>query len=114
MCRYYLLSGHAYLTMDTELLQIFLLFKNSYFIRAFKLYLLMECIIVPVLLSVITERLWAAPELLRLPEMPLGGTQKSDVYSFGIIVHEIIYRESVFYVANVDLSPKGRLCALAT
>ncbi|XP_033624202.1 atrial natriuretic peptide receptor 1-like [Asterias rubens] len=52
------------------------------------------------------KRLWSAPELLRLPEMPLGGTQKADVYSFGVIVHEIIYRESVFYVANVDLSPK--------
>ncbi|XP_022087157.1 atrial natriuretic peptide receptor 1-like isoform X6 [Acanthaster planci] len=52
------------------------------------------------------KRLWSAPELLRLPEMPLGGTQKADVYSFGIIVQEVIYRESVFYVANVDLSPK--------
>ena len=39
--------------------------------------------------------------------MPLGGTQKADVYSFGVIVQEVIYRESVFYVANVDLSPKG-------
>ncbi|KAK2179118.1 hypothetical protein NP493_512g02032 [Ridgeia piscesae] len=51
-------------------------------------------------------KLWTAPELLRLHNPPPGGTPKGDVYSFAIICQEIISRNGVFYVENMDLSPQ--------
>ncbi|KAK2186746.1 hypothetical protein NP493_190g03005 [Ridgeia piscesae] len=42
------------------------------------------------------EMLWTAPELLRLDEMPVNGTQAGDVYSFAIIVQEILFRTEPF------------------
>ena len=56
---------------------------------------------------IITGRLWTAPELLRLPEIPSGGTQKGDVYSYGVISQEIMYREGVYFVKDVDIDPEG-------
>ncbi|XP_053387554.1 atrial natriuretic peptide receptor 1-like isoform X6 [Mercenaria mercenaria] len=50
--------------------------------------------------------LWTAPELLRVYNRPPNGTSKGDVYSFAIICQEIVYRNGVFYLANLDLSPK--------
>ena len=47
-----------------------------------------------------------------MPEIPVGGTQKSDVYSFGVITQEIMYREGVFYVKDVDLDPEGTWCGI--
>ncbi|XP_054713373.1 atrial natriuretic peptide receptor 1-like [Uloborus diversus] len=51
------------------------------------------------------RKLWTAPELLRMHNCPLDGTQKGDVYSFAIIAHEIVVREGVFYTGN-EMSPK--------
>uniref|UniRef100_A0A6I8P2R0 Guanylate cyclase n=1 Tax=Ornithorhynchus anatinus TaxID=9258 RepID=A0A6I8P2R0_ORNAN len=38
-----------------------------------------------------SELYWTAPELLRLEEYPLHGTQKGDVYSFAVVMRELIY-----------------------
>ncbi|KAK3788191.1 hypothetical protein RRG08_020897 [Elysia crispata] len=51
------------------------------------------------------NKLWTAPELLRLMHPPPWGTQKGDVYSFAIICQEIVYRSGVFYLQNLELSP---------
>ncbi|BFZ14046.1 hypothetical protein BsWGS_17085 [Bradybaena similaris] len=52
------------------------------------------------------SKLWTAPELLRMSTPLPGGTQKGDVYSFAIICQEIVYRYGVFYLQNLDVSPK--------
>ena len=57
-------------------------------------------------------KLWTAPELLRMDRPPPEGTPKGDVYSFAIIVHEILMRQGPYYLANVDLSPRGRWSTL--
>lgn len=54
------------------------------------------------------ERLWVAPELLRMEAPPPHGSQKGDVYSFGIILQEVALRRGVFYLEGEPLSPKGR------
>ncbi|XP_042913598.1 atrial natriuretic peptide receptor 1 [Parasteatoda tepidariorum] len=51
------------------------------------------------------RKLWTAPELLRMHNPPLEGTQKGDVYSFAIIAHEIVVRQGVFFTIT-DISPK--------
>ncbi|XP_070183717.1 atrial natriuretic peptide receptor 2-like, partial [Littorina saxatilis] len=52
------------------------------------------------------KKLWTAPELLRMQCRPPEGTQKGDVYSFAIVCQEIVYRNGVFYLSNLDLSPQ--------
>ncbi|XP_077432022.1 atrial natriuretic peptide receptor 1 isoform X2 [Vanacampus margaritifer] len=52
------------------------------------------------------QRLWMAPELLRMEAPPPQGTQKGDVYSFGIVLQEVALRQGVFYLDGDPLSPK--------
>ncbi|ESP02584.1 hypothetical protein LOTGIDRAFT_237906 [Lottia gigantea] len=52
------------------------------------------------------KKLWTAPEILRISTKNPCGTQKGDIYSFSIICQEIVYRNGVFYLHNLDLSPK--------
>ncbi|KAK7476490.1 hypothetical protein BaRGS_00032238, partial [Batillaria attramentaria] len=52
------------------------------------------------------RQLWTAPELLRMTTRPPEGTPKGDVYSFGIICQEIVYRNGVFHLHNLDLTPQ--------
>ncbi|KAK2845142.1 hypothetical protein Q5P01_011801 [Channa striata] len=52
------------------------------------------------------QRLWMAPELLRMDRPPPQGTQKGDVYSFGIILQEVALRRGAFYLEGDPLSPK--------
>ncbi|XP_038614331.1 guanylate cyclase 2G-like [Tachyglossus aculeatus] len=51
-----------------------------------------------------SELYWTAPELLRLEEYPLNGTQKGDVYSFAVIMRELIYNneEGPFEELNME------------
>ncbi|KAL5020578.1 hypothetical protein ScPMuIL_003470 [Solemya velum] len=51
------------------------------------------------------SKLWTSPELLRMNNRPPEGTVKGDVYSFAIICQEIVYRNGVFYLENLDLDP---------
>lgn len=55
------------------------------------------------------EKLWVAPELLRMESPPPQGTQKGDVYSFGIILQEVALRRGAFYLEGELLSSKGEL-----
>lgn len=52
------------------------------------------------------QRLWRAPELLRLENPPAQGTQKGDVYSFGIVLQEVALRRGAFYIQGEPFSPK--------
>ena len=54
-----------------------------------------------------SEKLWTAPELLRMNNRPPEGTVKGDVYSFAILWQEIVYRSGAFHLENMELSPKG-------
>ena len=53
----------------------------------------------------VSDLLWVAPEILRLPNRPTRGTQKGDVYSFGIILQEFHTREGPYSSNYMD--PKG-------
>lgn len=52
--------------------------------------------------------LWKAPELLRDPSPPVGGTFKADVYAFAIVLYELVGRKGPFgSVGNVE-EPRGK------
>ena len=61
----------------------------------------------------VSALLWTAPELLRSPNRPPGGTKRADVYSFGIIMQEIVTRTRP-YCLFVDKEPKGKYCRSLT
>lgn len=48
------------------------------------------------------DLLWVAPEILRLPNRPIRGTQKGDVYSFAIILQEFHTREGPYSSSYMD------------
>ena len=52
-----------------------------------------------------SDLLWTAPEILRMTDRPINGTQKGDVYSFAIILQEFHTREGP-YSANYT-EPEG-------
>lgn len=51
------------------------------------------------------DKLWTAPELLRMLETPVQGTQPGDVYSFAMVMQEVILRDRPFCRENMD--PQG-------
>lgn len=53
------------------------------------------------------ELLWMAPEILRMSDRPVNGTQKGDVYSFAIILQEFHTREEPY--SGSYLQPKGKI-----
>ena len=54
--------------------------------------------------SVVSDLLWRAPELLQ-DTAPSRGTQEGDVYAFAIIMFEIYGRRGPY--GDITLSPKG-------
>uniref|UniRef100_A0A3P9I1J2 Guanylate cyclase n=1 Tax=Oryzias latipes TaxID=8090 RepID=A0A3P9I1J2_ORYLA len=56
--------------------------------------------------SYYAQKLWMAPELLRMENPPPQGTQKGDVYSFSIVLQEVALRRGAFYLDGDPLSPK--------
>ena len=57
-------------------------------------------------------KLWTAPELLRAPGTTRYGTQKGDIYSAAIIMQELVFRGSPFFLDT--MTPKGKLCQLCS
>lgn len=57
---------------------------------------------------VLSELLWTAPEILRVPGQPgLYGTLPGDVYSFAIVMQEVVIRGPPFCM--LDLTAAGRI-----
>ena len=52
----------------------------------------------------IVDKLWTAPELLRVQNPPRGGTQKGDIFSFAIILYEIMSRSGPY--GEIRLTPE--------
>lgn len=51
-----------------------------------------------------------APEILRMSDRPVNGTQKGDVYSFAIILQEFHTREAPY--SGSYLEPKGKILSV--
>jgi hypothetical protein len=48
--------------------------------------------------------LFTAPELLRVPSIPVEGTRQGDIYSFAITMWEIIFEDEPYFGEN----PQGK------
>ena len=59
----------------------------------------------------IVDKLWTAPEILRIANPPQQGTKMGDVYSFAIIAQQILYQRGVFYQKDNTFSHKGNIIA---
>lgn len=52
-----------------------------------------------------SDKLWTAPEFLRMLDAPMQGSLEGDLFSFAIIIQEILCRDRPY--CNDNLSPGG-------
>lgn len=61
------------------------------------------------------DLLWTAPEILRMTDRPVNGTQKGDVYSFAIILQEFHTRQGPYsanYMEPEEIIKKVKECEI--
>ena len=56
------------------------------------------------------NQLWTAPELLRMSTRPINGTQKADVYSFAVVLQEIMFRATPYFIDITEYEMQLQSC----